>query len=376
MNFGPLNRNGGERRLNVAITRAKEQVVVFSSIYASQIDLTRTRALGASHLKAFLEYAEKKVNMRADLHTASSSENAIEALANFLATQGYKTERNLGNSKYKLDLAVYNPDYKNEYLLGIESDGRAYAAQNTVRDRDELRDDVLKALGWKLCKIWSVDWYLDRQPTCQRLLDLLNKLRQERKSIEIEKAKRQIDNSQIESAFNSVAIQSKDNTGTVKTSNVEHEERLTLPLADTDTLGNIDNCQETDWGLIKAVPLDPCFPNRREYALCQLSELNVAANSDLYSLDSSFVREYLIRIILVEGPIYKRVLFKRFLSAFTGLILKMKCNKILDIVSPSNTQTLLIRKVAIENAIKIRIIKNIILSPLLIVLYYRWIDNL
>lgn len=318
MNFGPLNRNGGERRLNVAITRAKEQVVVFSSIYASQIDLTRTRALGASHLKAFLEYAEKKVNMRADLHTASSSENAIEALANFLATQGYKTERNLGNSKYKLDLAVYNPDYKNEYLLGIESDGRAYAAQNTVRDRDELRDDVLKALGWKLCKIWSVDWYLDRQPTCQRLLDLLNKLRQERKSIEIERAKRQIDNSQIESAFNSVAIQSKDNTGTVKTSNVEHEERLILPLADTDTLGNIDNCQETDWGLIKAVPLDPCFPNRREYALCQLSELNVAANSDLYSLDSSFVREYLIRIILVEGPIYKRVLLKRFLSAFNN----------------------------------------------------------
>lgn len=285
MNFGPLNRNGGERRLNVAITRAKEQVVVFSSIHASQIDLTRTRAIGAAHLKAFLEYAEKKVNVATDSPSCDHSENMMVALADFLGAQGYKIERNLGNSKYKLDLAIYNPDFDQEYLLGIESDGPIYAAQNTVRDRDELRDDVLRTLGWNVKKIWSVDWYLDRKRTCDRLLELLNKLRQERKVAETKKAEK---------------------------------DSLSLSATYADKLSNTENCQEGGWGIIKDAPLDPAFPNRSEYVLCQLSELSSYAGTDLCSLDKELVREYLIRIILVEGPIYKRVLFKRFLSVFNN----------------------------------------------------------
>ena len=171
MNFGPLNRDGGERRLNVAVTRAKEQVVVFSSIHGSQIDLSRTSAVGAKHLRDFLEFAEKGETAA---NAAKPTDNGAfpKAVAEFLRSRGYTVDENVGTGACRIDLAVKRPG-EETYALAIECDGPSYAAQLTVRDRDQLRPSVLKGLGWRITRLWSVDWALDRARAENALLALL-----------------------------------------------------------------------------------------------------------------------------------------------------------------------------------------------------------
>ncbi|MBQ6008228.1 MAG: DNA helicase, partial [Kiritimatiellae bacterium] len=182
MNFGPLNRDGGERRLNVAVTRAKEQVVVFSSIHGSQIDLSRTSATGALHLRNFLDYAEKQIDngkLKMEKGGGARSEATDESfpatVAAFLREHKWEVDEQVGASACRIDLGVRRPNGEG-YLLAIECDGPAYASQRTVRDRDELRASVLKGLGWYVTRIWSVDWALDRKHAEESLLGLLDAL--------------------------------------------------------------------------------------------------------------------------------------------------------------------------------------------------------
>ncbi|WP_294504668.1 DUF3320 domain-containing protein [uncultured Victivallis sp.] len=182
MNFGPLNRQGGERRLNVAITRAREQVVVFSSIHASRIDLSRTSAVGAAHLKYFLDYAEKGFRIAPKSGSGSAVEQLADTIAGFLTSHGYPVERNVGRSGCRFDLAVRHPERPSDFLLGIECDGEEYAAQRTTRDRDHLRTSVLHSLGWHIYRAWSVEWVFNRTRSEEKLLALLEKLRTEPES--------------------------------------------------------------------------------------------------------------------------------------------------------------------------------------------------
>ena len=175
MNFGPLNREGGERRLNVAVTRARRQVVVFSSVHAEQIDLSRTKAVGAAHLKDFLDYAARGGETRAD--RAAPVEAPIAEAAEFLRSNGYSVVEGVGASARRVDLAVLRPGAEGEYMLGILGDGPAYGADATVRDRDALRVEVLQSLGWNVFRLWSVDWALDRPRAEKRLLDALGRLK-------------------------------------------------------------------------------------------------------------------------------------------------------------------------------------------------------
>ena len=176
MNFGPLNLAGGERRLNVAITRAREQVVVFSSVHGSQIDAGeggRTKAVGASHLKAFLEYAEKNGGAESVSETLPAHDRFSETVAAFLGKNGYQVDRDVGCSEHRVDIAVRHPDNPDAYLMGVECDGQLYAGQRTVQDRDVNRTGVLGGLGWRMCRVWSVDWAFDRKRAEEHLLKLL-----------------------------------------------------------------------------------------------------------------------------------------------------------------------------------------------------------
>ncbi|MBQ6136041.1 MAG: hypothetical protein IJI73_01590, partial [Kiritimatiellae bacterium] len=180
MNFGPLNRTGGERRLNVAVTRAKEQVVVFSSIHGSDIDLSRTQAVGASHLRSFLEFAEKGADAAPRAEPADNGAFP-RAVAEFLRGRGWEVDEQVGTGACRIDLAVKKPG-GDGYLLAVECDGPSYAAQLTVRDRDQLRHSVLKSLGWRLARLWSVDWALDRDRAEKSLLALLDSLAESRRA--------------------------------------------------------------------------------------------------------------------------------------------------------------------------------------------------
>ncbi|MBI2842661.1 MAG: DUF3320 domain-containing protein [Armatimonadetes bacterium] len=163
MNFGPMNRDGGERRLNVAVTRARREVIVFSSLRAEQIDLSRTRARGAVDLKSFLDYAERGAAALAEQRTAdpeAKCESIFELqVCEALRNQGYLVHSQVGCSGYRIDLAIVDPERPGRYLLGIECDGANYHRAKTARDRDRLRDLVLRDLGWRLHRVWSTDWW-------------------------------------------------------------------------------------------------------------------------------------------------------------------------------------------------------------------------
>jgi very-short-patch-repair endonuclease len=181
MNFGPLNRDGGERRLNVAITRAKHEVVVFSGLCADQIELARTRARGVRDLKHFLDYAERGPKalgvVPAPAGETGADSEFEEMLAARLREAGYDVRRQVGSSDYRIDLAVVDPAAPEHYLLGIECDGATYHRAATARDRDKLRQHILEGLGWKLYRIWIPDWWHNADKEMSQLLATLATLR-------------------------------------------------------------------------------------------------------------------------------------------------------------------------------------------------------
>lgn len=172
MNFGPMNRTGGERRLNVAITRARQELRVFSSLKADQIDLSRTQAQGVADLKQFLDFADRGPRALLEAHTASLGgyESPFEkAVAEALGSLGWVTHPQIGASQFRIDLAIVHPDAPGRYLAGVECDGATYHRSATARDRDKLREHVLRGLGWKIVRIWSTDWWADRSGTLKRV---------------------------------------------------------------------------------------------------------------------------------------------------------------------------------------------------------------
>ena len=172
MNFGPLNQAGGERRLNVAITRAREAMIVFSSLRSDHIDLSRTSAIGVAHLKQFLDFATHgaRAFARAATGPLGDYESPFEAaVAERLAARGWVVHPQIGVSGFRIDLAVVDPDASGAFLAGIECDGATYHRGATARDRDRLRQVVLERLGWRILRIWSTDWWTNAARECDRL---------------------------------------------------------------------------------------------------------------------------------------------------------------------------------------------------------------
>lgn len=172
MNFGPLNRQGGERRLNVAITRARHELRVFASFRAEQMDLARTQAIGVRDLKHFLEFAEYGARALATANSGSLGgfDSPFEqAVVTALAQRGWQVQPQIGASSFRIDLGIVDPDAPGRYLAGVECDGATYHRSATARDRDKLREQVLRGLGWEILRVWSTDWWIDPAGTLDRL---------------------------------------------------------------------------------------------------------------------------------------------------------------------------------------------------------------
>ena len=169
-NFGPLNNEGGERRLNVAITRAKERIVVIASIHAADIDLSRSKAEGVRLLRAYLDFAEHSVAALPQTQPSPATAEPPEAggfareVADCLREAGFAVEEQVGCSSFRIDLAVRAPD--GDGALAVECDGVAAAMTANARDRERLRRSVLEGLGWRVHRVSSVDWF--RHPAAER----------------------------------------------------------------------------------------------------------------------------------------------------------------------------------------------------------------
>lgn len=179
MNFGPLNQTGGERRLNVAITRARTGMRVFSSLKPEDIDLSRTRARGAADLRGFLECARMGAGAYFNTFgaTGSEAESGLQrAICRALSSRGWNCVSNLGVSGFRVDIAISDPQHPGNMLAGIVLDGSGYAGAATARDRDVLRESVLRTLGWNLCHIWALDWWRDPQGYADKIDAFLKQL--------------------------------------------------------------------------------------------------------------------------------------------------------------------------------------------------------
>lgn len=173
LNFGPINRAGGERRLNVAVTRAKFNVQLVSSMHCFDIDLSRTNSVGARLLREYLDYAEngaialeRAINVNAYEQFDSDFESEV---CEFLRENGFAVDTQVGCSSFKIDLALKHPN-SSDYVLAIECDGAAYHSSRTARDRDRLRQDILERMGWRFYRIWSTDWFRNKRVEKERLL--------------------------------------------------------------------------------------------------------------------------------------------------------------------------------------------------------------
>ena len=178
-NFGPLNLGGGARRLNVAITRARRELVVFGTLRADDITLTPTTPAGVRDFKHFLDYAERgpvALAQATEVPRAMTESPFETAVMEVLQAQGWEVRMQVGVSSFRIDLAVVHPDHPGRYLAGIECDGATYHRSATARDRDRLREAVLRDLGWKILRVWSTDWWVTMDRSATRLHDALNEL--------------------------------------------------------------------------------------------------------------------------------------------------------------------------------------------------------
>ncbi|RTQ47547.1 DUF3320 domain-containing protein [Hymenobacter gummosus] len=178
MSFGPLNGAGGERRLNVLISRARQRCEVFTNLTADDLDLSRSRAQGVADLKIFLYFAQHG-RLRPDEPAGPNLPDGPfeDAVYRALSARGYELHPRLGSQGFHLDLAVVDPAQSGRYLLGIVCDGAMYQAARSARDRDRLRQQQLEAVGWRLHRIWSVDWLRDPAAATERAVQAIEQAR-------------------------------------------------------------------------------------------------------------------------------------------------------------------------------------------------------
>lgn len=207
-NFGPLNSDGGERRLNVLITRARESCVVFANFRAADLKTAGDSPVGVRAFKCFLEYAETG-NLPVEHESLRDSDSPFEdSVYAFLCEKRYEVRKQVGCSSFWIDLAVVDPQSLGRYLIGIECDGAMYHSSRVARDRDRLRQQVLEGLHWKLHRVWSTDWYRNREQTQRRLIEAI-----ELAKITPTTDRTQITNPLMDSAFLPKPVEPQNSTG-------------------------------------------------------------------------------------------------------------------------------------------------------------------
>ena len=316
MNFGPLNREGGERRLNVAMTRSRSEMLVFSTLSPEHIDLSRTQARAVADLKHFLEYAEngKSALGSAVFGSVGDFESPFEAaVARELRMKGWQVHPQVGVSAYRIDLGIVHPDQSGRYLAGIECDGAMYHSSAFARERDKIRQQVLEGLGWTLFRIWSTDWWTNKAGALEKVHNALcrhledDRRRQaERASITAPATDEESDKNQTdlpldtpgrEADFSSLAT---DEAGGKKTGDDDQEE------SEAGGEREIELVQ-------RAIRSPSASTGHNRYIVARFDEPGLEPDPEAFYSDAYERRlsAMLDHVIDVEGPIHEDVLVRR-----------------------------------------------------------------
>ncbi len=212
-NFGPLSLDGGENRLNVAITRAKEKIYVVTSIEPEELNVESTKNAGPKIFKQYLKYVRavskgneletkillQQLNTQPELPLRHENLTGLEGeLKQELERLGYRVETNLGNTDYKISVAIYDKQL-DRYLLGLECDYSAFESSPSVLERDVFRPAFLKSRGWNIIRIWSRDYWLHKSKILSMIVKEIEKSKANIiKNIEKEKTKKSTKSKKIQ----------------------------------------------------------------------------------------------------------------------------------------------------------------------------------
>jgi hypothetical protein len=279
MNFGPLNRDGGWRRLNVAVTRARYEMKVFSSLKGDQIDLNRTNAEGVKGLKNFLNFSEKGLMNQNTAVQNQNEKSIVSSIAQFLESHDLKVKTNIGTSDYKVDIGIINPENESEYLLAILVDSENYFKISTTNDRELLAPNVLKGLGWNVFRIWTLDWIKNKEKI---IVEIKTQLEQIKNNVKIKEE----ESSAVEIPINHLLNE------------VEHEEMISSsqPYVSADIIG----LQKAD------------------------------SESIYFSENRNLLKNQITEIIETEAPISQNMLFKKVLKLWNTSRVGTKLSVYLD----------------------------------------------
>lgn len=178
--FGPIASEVGWRRLNVIFTRAKKRLDLFTSLHSTDILLSENSSRGTKSLKAYLEYAETGIvrdyGKQNSIGCREPDSDFEIGVCNILNEHGYRTAAQVGVAGFFIDIGVLHPERDGEFILGIECDGATYHSAKSVRDRDRLRQEILEKKGWHIHRIWSTDWFKNREKEVKRLIQLIQQI--------------------------------------------------------------------------------------------------------------------------------------------------------------------------------------------------------
>jgi hypothetical protein len=298
MNFGPLNRDGGWRRLNVAVTRARNEMHVFATLRADQIDLGRTKAEGVAGLKAFLQFAEKGqlVVQSEALQMMRTGTHLSGFIAAKLEEKGLSVKCDVGTSGFKVDVGIIHPERSHEYILGVLIDGKYYFDARTTNDRELVLPSVLKDLGWHIYRIWTMDWYEHPDRIIEDIVSEVERLRTLPEETFVSDASAETaSDEQVEAA----AAPQPEPVGSGEQFNVDEDTELRSAPAAPDT----------------AV----AAPDRKQRPYTAHILLPVAGGSSETIFDfgnRKLVKSQIQAVVDAEAPVSKGLLYKRILQAW------------------------------------------------------------
>ncbi len=295
-NFGPVNGENGWRRLNVIFTRARRCLKVFSSMRGDAIDPVKVQSQGARLLRDFLIFAEKRqkdVTLNQDhIRIDAPLERSIYEE---LTKRGLQLIPSVGHSGYRIDFGVVDPDQPNRFLVGLECDGANYYSASTARDRDRLRQHVLENLGWKLIRVWSVDWWRDKDGQINRVLRFIKETH--------------IQNNQLAEDRDESTNSEKSNTEDTKSATNLSQDTFDPAIQDitapTKAFGKT-------YTVVHSQTEDKLAPSVPPYRLTLLSPYGNA--EDFLEAPDATVKEALLRVLAREAPIHVNELTKRVAS--------------------------------------------------------------
>ena len=335
MNFGPINRAGGGKRLNVAFSRARMSMTIFSSISSLDLKITENSSEGLVAFRDFLRYAEGHniyPGVKAQGNSGDAREGILASICSLIENQGLECEIMVGHSDFRVDIAVVNPYDNTKYILGIMLDGEGYKRAANTRDREIAQLGVLQNLGWQLHRIWTIDWWDNRQKV-ERLL--LQKLAEVKALAEQEKGSKgaqaaEVDREQLLAELRQQAeevLAEAEAEAEAPTENTEVAVEVNTPAKDTEVVAEANTPTENTEVAVEvsttaehtevAAEVSTGAPvfTLVDYEEAKLEELKLTAAEFIAPANKALLTERIGQILEAEAPILKEALIRKLLSS-------------------------------------------------------------